>query len=84
MDEASTLLCEIANRLEITELEVFENAYRYWHQDEFNPKALESLYGQYLMNKASCPYWVRDYCRRLKEALDDNDMRALWDLAKLT
>ena len=83
MDETSILICELASQLEVTELELFENAFRYWHQEEPNPQGLESLYGQFLMNKTSCPHWVRDYCRRLKAALEDNDMRALWDLAKI-
>jgi len=82
MDENQLLICEIANILEITELEIFHNAYYRWHQTKGNEAGLESLYGQFIMNKTECPFWVRDYCRKVQKALDDNEVRDLWDLTR--
>jgi len=82
MDKNQLLICEIANILEITELEILQKSYKHWHRVEGNEKALESLYGQIITNKTECPFWVRDYCRRVQLALDDNDVRVLWDLIK--
>jgi hypothetical protein len=78
------LFCEIANQLNITELEVFERAYYHWHRSTYpNPQALECLYGMVIMSRASCPFWVRDYCRRVKEALEDDDLKTFWELSNV-
>ena len=75
------LVAVVANQLQITELEVFKMAYSRWHRSPCNEKALESIYGQFIMNRIECPHWVRDYCKRVVEALQENDLQAYWELS---
>lgn len=82
MDADQILLCKISGELEITEMELFQKAYLHWHHVEGDEKALENIYGQVMMSRIPTPFWVRDFCRRVEDAIEDGDVRALWDLIR--
>lgn len=80
MKSDQELLTEAANFLEITELEVLRIARYKWYSKIETPleyKELESMYGRFIWEEETLPMWTREYLRKLVQAYEDEDEKAL-------
>lgn len=51
-----------ANYLEVSEFNIFKNAYTAWYGREMPEKQVENFFVQYLQEN-KVPFWVRNYAR---------------------
>ncbi len=55
---------DVANRLQISEFEVFRRAWlQYFGSEAWRPM-LERVFGEWIMGKREMPHWVRHYLRQ--------------------
>jgi len=52
-----------ANYLEVSEFNIFKNAYTAWYGREMPEKQVENFFVQYLQEN-KVPFWVRNYARK--------------------
>jgi hypothetical protein len=62
--ERERLVAEAAGRLELSEIEVFRLAHRWWFGREPAPEALERVFAAYMFRR-EVPAWARHYAREL-------------------
>jgi hypothetical protein len=67
--EPERLVAEAAGRLELSEIEVFRLAHRWWFGREPAPEGLERTFAAYMFRR-EVPAWARHYARELLGAGD--------------
>jgi len=58
---------DAALALQVGEFDLFRLAYRRWHGEEAEEKALERLFAGYMFHQR-VPPWVRQYCRAVLQS----------------
>ncbi len=58
---------EASRALKVSEFDLFRLAYRHWHGDEADEKALERIFVGYMFRQ-TVPLWVRQFCRQVLSA----------------
>ena len=76
------LVSEAAGILEVSDFDIFRLGYYHWFQKQEDFSALENLFGKFITNRADCPFWARDYARKIIDAFN-NDQGALKELITL-
>ncbi len=67
------LVSEAAGMLEVSDFDIFRLGYYHWFQEEEDFSALENLFGKFITNRADCPFWARDYARKIVDAFNNNE-----------
>ena len=59
---------EIAAQLDLTEFDVFRNAFQYWFGSSPNDKEIETFFVDYMFQQR-VPHWVTHYVRHMRQEI---------------